>query len=236
MRCALVFIAIALLQFCAPRAEAADLTKIERSIQKEPKYTGKPVYCLLVFGAEAKFRVWLVRDGHVLYVDRNGDGDLTGPDKRVATVYRKEKTRFGFNPGMINGPGGAKYNLAQLRQNGDSCDMSIYFEKNGGCVRVGFDGPGPLRFADNPKDAPIIHFHGPLTLMQFEPQPDSVSPDCKPEPLVRGRTSKLAFSLGTPGLGSGTFAKYVIDHRGDASVEVRFAGGKTVRASLAPDD
>ncbi len=42
-------------------APAADLTKIDRSISKEPTYQTKaPKYCLLVFGLDANYRVWLV--------------------------------------------------------------------------------------------------------------------------------------------------------------------------------
>ncbi len=44
---------------------ASDLNKIERSILKEPVYKAKPRYCLLVFGPEARARVWLVLDGNV---------------------------------------------------------------------------------------------------------------------------------------------------------------------------
>jgi hypothetical protein len=66
------------------RSLAADLTKVDRTISKEPAYASKqPKYCLLVFGREAKTRVWLVVDGDYLYVDRNGSGDLTEPNKRV---------------------------------------------------------------------------------------------------------------------------------------------------------
>jgi len=56
---------------------AADLTKLDRTIKKEPAYQSSPKYCLLVFGPEARSRVWLVLDGDTLYVDRNGNGDLT---------------------------------------------------------------------------------------------------------------------------------------------------------------
>src|SRR5215831_13810140 len=62
---------------------AADLSKIARTIGKEPAYQSKPKYCLVVYGPEAKTRVWLVLDGDVLYADRNGDGDLTGKDERI---------------------------------------------------------------------------------------------------------------------------------------------------------
>jgi hypothetical protein len=65
-------------------AAGPDLIKIDRTILKEPSYrTKSPKYCLLVFGLKAKTRVWLVLDGDLLYVDRDGDGDLTGAGERV---------------------------------------------------------------------------------------------------------------------------------------------------------
>src|SRR5262245_61362635 len=66
-------------------AAAADLTKIDRTLRKEPAYKNGPKYCLLVFGTKADFRVWLVQDGDTLYVDRNGNGDLTEKDEQVKT-------------------------------------------------------------------------------------------------------------------------------------------------------
>ena len=63
----------ALVLFSAP-ATAADLSKIDRTIKKEPTYKTKPKYCLLVFGPEAKTRAWLVLDGDVLFIDRWADG------------------------------------------------------------------------------------------------------------------------------------------------------------------
>ncbi|QJX00676.1 hypothetical protein FTUN_8308 [Frigoriglobus tundricola] len=70
-----------------PKVLAAEPEKpvaIERTIGKEPKYQGKPAYCLLVFDAGAKHRVWLVHDGDTLYVDKNGNGDLTDGGEQVA--------------------------------------------------------------------------------------------------------------------------------------------------------
>ncbi len=66
-------------------------TTIDRSIAKQPDYQSKsPKYLLLVFGAEGKDRAWLVLDGDALYVDRNGNGDLTEAGKRV-TAEKKPK-------------------------------------------------------------------------------------------------------------------------------------------------
>lgn len=69
-----------------------DLKKVERTIGKEPRYESKaPRYFLLVFGAEAKHRVWVVQDGNKLYVDRNGNGDLKEPGE---CVFAKEGIEY----------------------------------------------------------------------------------------------------------------------------------------------
>ena len=64
---------------------AVDYDQIDRSLTKEPKYeSGKPEYALLLFGSEARRRVWVVVDGDVVYCDRNGDGDMSAADERFA--------------------------------------------------------------------------------------------------------------------------------------------------------
>lgn len=227
MRACPLYLGVAYLILCALPAPAADLAKIERAIGKEPKYQGKPTYCLAVFGPEAKHRVWLVVDGTTLYVDRNGNGDLTDPDDRVVPGDRGLVTRIPAADGKTT------YNLRVCKHEG-VFEMYVRASRQDFHL-VGFDGPGRLRFAEKPQDAPIIHFFGPLTLMQFEPQPGCVSPHLKPLPLVRGRHVNLAFSLGTPGLGSGTFAKFAFDELSNATAEVRFPGGKTIGVELKPD-
>ena len=73
-----------LLALGASASAAADLTKIDRTIRKEPTYQSKePLYCLLVFGPEARERAWLVLDDKVIYLDRNGNGDLTEEGERL---------------------------------------------------------------------------------------------------------------------------------------------------------
>jgi hypothetical protein len=82
--------ALALLTLLVSQAPAQDLGKVERVIAKEPAYKGKPRYCLLVFGPDARTRVWLVQDGDTLYVDRDGSGDLTRPDAKVMAEKRDD--------------------------------------------------------------------------------------------------------------------------------------------------
>jgi hypothetical protein len=86
-------------------APPADLSRVDRTIAKEPTYAGKPRYCLLVFGAEAQHRVWVVLDGDALYVDRNGNGDLTEPGEKVAAkkpLPGDAEGSFSFEVGELN--------------------------------------------------------------------------------------------------------------------------------------
>src|SRR5690349_1958327 len=68
----------------ADQPELVDLTQIGRSIAKEPIYQSEPHYALLVFGPQAAHRSWMVMDGDgILYLDRNGNSDLTEPEERI---------------------------------------------------------------------------------------------------------------------------------------------------------
>src|SRR5215831_19039839 len=82
MWCRLILVLTGMTLAMPKPAEAADLSKIDRTIGKEPAYQSKPKYCLVVYGPEAKTRVWLVLDDDVLYTDRNGDGNLTDKHER----------------------------------------------------------------------------------------------------------------------------------------------------------
>jgi hypothetical protein len=68
-------------------AAPVDYSKIDRTVVKAPAFqTRAPLYILLLFGPSAKLRVWVVLDGERVYVDRNGDGDLTGKDERFESL------------------------------------------------------------------------------------------------------------------------------------------------------
>ena len=74
----------------APPAKGIDYSGIDRTIGKEPAYTAQPLYCLFLLDREGKFRVWAVFDKSapdarhydVLYLDKNGNGDLTEEGER----------------------------------------------------------------------------------------------------------------------------------------------------------
>jgi hypothetical protein len=216
--------ALAAALLAASAAGAADLGKIDRTIAKQPAFKNTPKYCLLVFGPEAKARVWLIQDGDVLYVDRNGNGDLTEKDERVAlkgdgkdfrsfqagdvhdgklTHTDLTVTQFRASAAMV---GNAK-EFDRIKRQGPepwvwtvgvkaerSADDDRKLPKKIGYI-VNGDGLGYLLFADRPQDAPVIHFNGPWTLgLQ----------DVK-QRLTAGHKSQLQIGVGTQGVGPGTF-------------------------------
>jgi hypothetical protein len=203
-----------------PLALAADLSKIDRTIKKEPKYKGKPKYCLLVFGPEAKTCVWLVLDGDVLYVDRNGNGDLTEVDERVtekqenkygvtfqAVTVRDGRlthtVQAGFGPLSTRAEDLREWPEYQTLLRRDSRPTSYWVlaevSKPGRDGRVKqeadpFDANGILQFADRPQTAPIVYFGGSRVL-------SSVG---RPKLTIDTKTD-LQIGFGTQGLGPGTF-------------------------------
>jgi hypothetical protein len=213
-------VTILTLLFAAQPTRGVDLTQIERTIAKEPVYQTKtPRYCLLVFGAEATMRVWLVLDGNVLYVDRNGDGDLTGAAKRVEL----NPTRRVFEVGAVSLADGKVHysiSLVRVKEKGRVeiyMDRKVAFlhrkdgERNTLMEMAGLTGISfrswmnrdnieeyDFRFADRPQEAPIVHMDGPLTLKPMD----------KKQEFVRGETPcRFPVMVGTPGLGKGTFTQ-----------------------------
>jgi hypothetical protein len=178
---------------CAASAVAGDLARIDRSIGKEPAYQHKPGYCLLVFGPEAKTRVWLVRDGSVLYLDRNGSGDLTEDGKKIN----------GDAPGVtIQGEGQKKYQVGYCRltklgnEPKEYCHIQI--DVDGIYRQYSFAG-----FAARTQDAPVVHFDGPLTL---EIAGDDVT-------LARGeKPTELNVYLVTRGQGARLGSTVLVDY------------------------
>jgi hypothetical protein len=205
---------------------AADLRQIERTIAKEPAYKNKPKYCLLVFGEQARTRVWLVQDGDVLYVDRNANGDLTEKDERITLkpdnkdfrtfeagdIHDGSLTHTGLNVMHFRVSAGEVGNLREMARiighsGGEPWAWTMWLaaERPADDKRhlpkrityiVNTDGRGYLLFADRPADAPIIHFNGPWTLGLQ---------DLK-QHLTAGQKSRLTFGVGTPGLRPGTFS------------------------------
>jgi RNA polymerase sigma factor (sigma-70 family) len=186
-----------------------DLTKIDRTLVKEPRYRNQPYYALLAIGPEAKQRVWLVVDGDVVYVDRNGNGDLTEANERVSRTKKIEvapgmyKWMDSFDLGEVQG---LPLRLDFWVRDKDFFPQTDFDEEavrdheengreNATLFRVNPDGSNvpaqvPLAFCRQPKDAQVCHLAGPLTFAlrsyyDLERQSDKNS---------------LSVMIGTPGL------------------------------------
>ena len=171
-------------------APAADLAKVDRTLKKEPAYRSKgPKYGLLVFGPKAETRVWLVLDvagdpsdpdgsKNTLFVDRNGDGDLTAADEKVRCTVTKHENFVSFAPepfvtyGAHFEAGDIRDRDGKTKHTGLTIDVGSYVQryrpvslsvKANGTVDQ-FAGGQLLAFADRPQDAPVIHFAGPLSM------------------------------------------------------------------------
>ncbi len=203
----------------------ADLSKIERRIGKEPAYPAAPKYCLLVFGPSAEARVWLVTAGDHLYLDRNGNGDLTDPGDKVSTS-------FTFPAYAKQRPDGAPIETHIRIQRHQSNPRLHIRTPNGRRYYVGTDEADKLTFADRPENAPIVRLDGPMTLRWYG----------EPPPLRAGNHVELDVSVGTPGLGKGTFAMVCCSSFLDGSPPIadlefpmRSGGTRSVQVKI-PDD
>lgn len=183
--------ALVALLWCAAPAWAADLSKIDRTIAKEPAYQGQPKYCLLVFGPEARTPMWLVLDDKTLYLDRAGNGDLTDAVKSGGSG-RWERVALGAVP---DADGTLRQGNLTAERSSNNVELEVTVG-NKVLYYVGWDSEDLLRFADRPGDAPIVHIGGPVTVCWYG----------KPPALVAGTRCRFFTRLGTPGLGKGSFA------------------------------
>jgi hypothetical protein len=187
-----------------------DLAGIDRAIAKEPAYRSKaPRYCLLVFGPEAKTRVWLVHDGDTLYVDRNGNGDLTEEGERVGAtdgfVRLDGATKAGvdregtlmlkaqFRVGTLTERDGMTKHTLWVGAAADERDCDIVCAEVAGRYIQSTDVD--FAFGARPATAPVVHLNGPLAVYPWAPRG-------APAPLARGDgAGSLAVRIGTAGHG-----------------------------------
>ncbi|QDT56134.1 hypothetical protein Pan44_41850 [Caulifigura coniformis] len=146
------------------------LTKLDRTIVREPKYENRPRYTLLVFGDRAQQLIWMVEDGQILYIDRNANRDLTDDGPIQATNLNK--------PGLVSSRLRLQYVLTEFgtadsflhkdfslhRWNNDAESQDSYG------LSLSVDGAVPMYsgwfnafWAATPKEAPVFHFAAPLT-------------------------------------------------------------------------
>jgi hypothetical protein len=205
------FLAAALMTALATEAAASSgLPTFDRKLVKEPKYSQAPKYFLLVFGPEAKTSIWCVLDGNkILYVDRNGNGDLTEGDERL--VLNEEEKQFLVGD-ITEKDGKTRHRNLRVQpltgraQKGSDGYVMIDVEIRGRYMMFTTIEMNPAMA--RPQDAPVRHLGGPLSVDLFDN--DHVK-------LVRGKSGQLVtIAIGTfdprPKDGSDD-AKVFVDHR-----------------------
>jgi hypothetical protein len=188
-----------------------DYKKMERSIGKEPTYVGAPRYALFIFDPQARFRVWAVLDKSradlpyydVLYLDRNGNGDLTEPGERFVGTYDEKLKTLTIHVGDLAVPG-TKLTHTDLR--------FITVEPHGyagfwfgmkwdGKVAVdggyGKEGTILTAYAASANKAPVLR-PTPLGPLSFRFWDAEVA-------LPIGKARDVQFGVGNPGSGPDTF-------------------------------
>ena len=155
--------------------KSADLEKFSRTIAKEPVYEGRPGYCLLLFGHEAKTRVWLALDAKArrLYVDLNGNGDLTETGKRIAPANHNVDQRVYEVGEIVTNDGRTKYTKLRIEHWGTGPENAVGFAVPES-FSLGVEVKGKLQriqlkaLGETLATAPLIHFDGPLTFALFD--------------------------------------------------------------------
>jgi hypothetical protein len=185
-----------------------DLSKVERTIVREPAYQTAPRYCLIVFGPKADCRVWLVRDGDTLYVDRNANGDLTEPGESLGPTTRREfmtvdgekhvpYRTMTYALGDLTPTGShdrhTGLELTQYQIGDKPAEVVMSLVVNG--ITKQYAGWTPL-FRESRELASIVHFGGPMVAQPVRYRSISLS----------AANPELHLRFGTPGLEKSTFA------------------------------
>ncbi len=183
------------------------LSKIDRKIAKLPKFAAeKQGYLLLAIGADADFKTWLVHDGDTLYVDGNGNGDLTD-DTPVKCDPATSKPKNGMDVFVASDIGPAKEEkckvvVSTFPVSGTESKALILVVLRPGAAGMKV-GPMDFRFADTPDAARVVHLGSKVLVVR----PSFTMPSH----LEADKAEDFRVQVGTPGVGAGTFASVTHD-------------------------
>ena len=167
---------------------------------KQPKYAGLPRYGLLLIDG-GKARVWFVVDGKKLYLDKNGNGDLTDDGPALENgESRGLHLPLCVLQLAVNGTSGTKAKLAEgslfakiidgeyrIIDIRSVVDGVYWFYRNRGCV-----------LATKASEAPIMNLGAPLGLLfDFVNRTDGT--------LSKGKENDFFIQIGSQGSQPGSF-------------------------------
>lgn len=130
---------------------------------RQPRYaSAHPGYAVVTFGVDKPSRVWLVVDGDVAFVDRDGNGDLTEAAERVAPNDRGEFVTDVVGAKPEGGKGQFRLRMSVTRDVSGEIGIK-YLSVNPVHDIQGFHSTaGFIPLGSCPADAPEIPIDGPL--------------------------------------------------------------------------
>jgi hypothetical protein len=186
-----------------------DFAKVERKIDKLPQLGPAPRFGLYLFGVDARTRVWAVLDKSdpksdvydLLYLDRNGNGDLTEPGERLVgkpTKYANEDCRE-FAIGELAVGGGAPHKDFTITW---TPTYGVRFKMLWHGGKTTFGGYGPTKdtyapFGESVAKAPVFvpGYDRPLAFESW-----------MPDTLRRGQDADIRLFVGNRGDRAGAFS------------------------------
>ena len=194
-----------------PPTDPTLVDRVDRSYKKFPNfYSQTPTCALAVIGKDPTNQSWIIFDlkrlgerklGGYIYVDLNGDGDLTQANEKIqltkpnGSSYRTDEYKFTDAENKPNGYA-IQFVAADYGEEDEPLHYRIFVTTPTG-DRFGAwgDQNSDLIPTRKTKSAPVLHFDGPRQ-MGFE----------VPSPLgKRGNDWRLCAGVGTYGLGDGSF-------------------------------
>lgn len=166
-----------------------------RKIVKEPAYKqATQQYLRLLLGQDPPREIWIVRDGSDVYVDRNGNGDLTEPGEKVFQPDTDESASY-VKLGMVKDAHGQEHGPLECRipTRGGPGQVRLQIAKKF-AQEANF-----LPLGAAPASACVLHFDGPLSSGFLGAKDSRRVPTQDPKflTLARGKARLLGAWVGT---------------------------------------
>ncbi len=171
---------------------------IERRLVREPKYQSTPRYAVLIVGTESKAPVWIVHDGQRLYIDKNGNRNLTDdgaplvpPQKRSLDNNRWDQRYVLDAWKQADGSLVRDFQLRHWNYADPEDQYGLSLTVND---RVPMYAGWNALLATSAKAAPVIHFGGPLVpkMLRYKEFVLGTKPERFSIAFTTPRESKLA--------------------------------------------
>jgi hypothetical protein len=182
------------------------LSHSDRTIIKQPTYQSTPKYSLLTLGNSGDVKVWMVEDGQRLFVDKNGNGDMTddGPPIEPSNARKLDANSWDFEYVVadITPTNGSHHTNFVLRR------WNYRDKEDSYGLLLSVDSQIPMYagwfgtfWSTNRETAPVVHFGGPFTPKLLR----------RKDFMIGETQQRLSLCFFNPGSGAGAESRLSID-------------------------